>query len=193
MDASQAIDDLGHSQSSHRREAAVALHGVSSAVMPLIDLLRDEPRAEVREAAITSLLAVASDEVIDFFIEQLRGDEANRRNEAVYALQQMPDLSANKIKTLLADDEPDVRIMAIDVIRMLTISASALWLRELLETEEHPNVVGVAVDRLCEIGSVEDLETLRTTRDRFSNDPYLQFSIDLAIKRIVQLDAEKPK
>jgi HEAT repeat protein len=192
LSVEQAIEDLGHPDAARRREAAAALHGSEGGVSPLIGLLQTEARPEVREAAIAALLSVASGDVIDFFIEQLRGDEANRRNEAVYALQQMPEQSADKIKALLYDSEPDVRIMAVDVVRMLTISKAAIWLRELLQKEDQPNVVGVTVDRLCEIGSIEDLPTLEQTKERFADDPYLQFSIDLAMKRIICLDAEEP-
>ena len=192
LSVDQAIEDLGHPDAARRREAAAALHGSEGGVSPLIDLLQTEARPEVREAAIATLLSVGSGDVIDFFIEQLRGDEANRRNEAVYALQQMPEQSAEKVKALLHDSEPDVRIMAVDVVRMLTISNAAIWLRELLQKEDQPNVVGVTVDRLCEIGSIEDLPTLEQTKERFADDPYLQFSIDLAMKRIICLDAEEP-
>ncbi len=192
MTVEDAMEKIAHPEAAQRREAAVTLHGEEGAVDVLADCLRHEERQSVRGAAVSSMIAIGSDDVVDFFIEQLRGDEADRRNEAVYALQQLPEQSSQKIQSLLSESEPDMRIMAVDVIRLLTIPEAHLWLRALLSREDHPNVIGVAVDRLCEIGSVDDLPTLEEIKARFVHDPYIQFAIDHAIKRIICLDAEEP-
>lgn len=192
LSVQDAIADISHPETSRRREAAVALYGQAEALEVLAQRLDDEPSNSVREAIVAALIGIGSVETVDYFIGQLSSDEADRRNEAVYALQQMPEQSSEKIRTLLADPEADLRIMAVDVIRLLTISKASVWLRDLLEHEDHPNVAGVAIDRLCEIGSIEDVPTLERVKDRFSNDPYLQFAADHAIKRIISLDAEEP-
>lgn len=193
MSVAKAKKTLAHSDASQRRAAVHALSETPNAVEPLIAILENEEHPAVREAAISALLSIGPDELVEACVLQLRGDEANRRNEAVQVLQQMGPQSSSVIQELLADADPDVRIMAVDVTRMLTNPEVSTWLRELLETEDHPNVVGTVVDRLCEIGWVEDIPALENAQMRFSDDAYLQFAIDRALTRIKNLDAEASK
>lgn len=188
----EAKKELSNPDANRRREAAVALYGRKAALSALVDRLEEEDTPAVREAIINSLISLDSPKVVDTFIAKLRGDEAERRNEAVYALQQMPERSAQKVKKLLIDADADVRIMAVDIIRLLTISDAPEWLGVLLETEDNPNVVGVAVDRLSEIGSINELPVLEAVVKRFSGDAYLQFATNHAIDRIKAIHSEGP-
>ncbi|WP_194094406.1 HEAT repeat domain-containing protein [Marivivens aquimaris] len=188
----EAKKELSSPDANRRREAAVALYGRKAALSALVDRLEEEDTPAVREAIINSLISLDSPKVVDTFIAKLRGDEAERRNEAVYALQQMPERSAQKVKKLLIDADADVRIMAVDIIRLLTISDAPEWLGVLLETEDNPNVVGVAVDRLSEIGSINELPVLEAVIERFSGDAYLQFATNHAIDRIKAIHSEGP-
>lgn len=182
--------DLYHTDAALRRAAVNALFEAQDALDYLVPRLHVETDPAVREALVAALIRIGTLEVIDLFIAQLRGDEANRRNEAVHALQQMPRYSADRVCSLLADQDADMRIMAVDVIRLLTISDATIWLQELLETETNPNVVGVAVDRLTEIGEISAVPVLEMIKRRFADDAYLQFSVDHALSRIKALHAE---
>lgn len=188
----EAKKELSSPDANRRREAAVALYGRKAALSALVDRLDQEDAPAVREAIINSLISIDSPKVVDTFIAKLRGDEAERRNEAVYALQQMPERSAQKVKKLLIDADADVRIMAVDIIRLLTISEAPEWLGVLLETEDNPNVVGVAVDRLSEIGSINEVPVLESVVERFRGDAYLQFATNHAIDRIKAIHSEGP-
>ncbi|OUD10611.1 hypothetical protein BVC71_03725 [Marivivens niveibacter] len=176
----------------NRRAAAIALSGQKEAFAELADLSRSETETPVRDAVLNALIAIGSAKVVDLYIEHLRADDATLRREAVYALQHLPKKAAKKIRKLMSDQDPDVRIMAVDILQLLTISDAVEWIRDLLANEDNANVVGVAVDRLSEIGGPQDVGILKQVKDRFSSDAYVQFAATHAIDRIIALEAEEP-
>ncbi|SOC21069.1 HEAT repeat domain-containing protein [Rhodobacter maris] len=184
------LDDLRAPDPGSRRTAARALLGTTAARGALEAALRLETDPAVRQALLSALVSVADDTVVELFAEMLRSEEASHRSEAVSALQQLPETAAQVIVGLLHAEDADLRIMAVDVIRLLPHADAPVWLRDLLSKETHPNVVGVAVDRLAEIGGADDLPALQAVRSRFADDPYLAFATDLVIERIVTLARE---
>ena len=182
---------IGDPNPDNRRAAAIALSGDKDAFAALSDLLRNETETAVRDAVLNALIAIGSAKVVDLFIEHLRADDAILRREAVYALQHLPKKAAKKIRKLMSDQDADVRIMAVDILQLLTISDAVEWLRELLATEENANVVGTAIDRLSEIGGPLDLPILKEVKDRFASDAYVQFAATHAIERIIALQSEE--
>ncbi|MBB96687.1 MAG: hypothetical protein CML68_19075 [Rhodobacteraceae bacterium] len=88
------------------------------------------------------------------------------------------------MRQLLAAPDPDVRIPAVDVLRLLPSPEMHRWLAELLARETHENVVATAIDRLAEIGGPEHLDVLHDVRTRFASVPYITFATDLVISRI---------
>ncbi len=173
-----------------RRDAARDLTGNPEAVSALVTALEIEDAAAVRQALVSALVSTGDRAVVAPLADMLRSEDAARRSEAVTALQQLPEIASEVIAGLLDSEDSDLRIMAVDVIRMLPNADAPGWLRHLLAHETHPNVVGVAVDRLAEIGGPDDLPVLRAVRDRFAADPYVAFAAELVIERIATLDRE---
>ena len=56
-------------------------------------------------------------------------------------------------KTLLADEDSDVRILATELTRNMSPAVATDILSRLIEKEEHPNVCGAAVEVLTEVGT----------------------------------------
>ncbi len=185
-----ALTRLASPDPQTRRDAARDLTGHPESVQALVTALEIEDVPAVRQALISALVSSGDRAAVTPLTEMLRADDAARRSEAVTALQQMPELASEVISGLLGNEDSDIRIMAVDVIRMLPNAEAPGWLRNLLEHEAHPNVVGVAVDRLAEIGGPDDLPVLRAVRARFAADPYLSFAVELVIDRIATLDRE---
>lgn len=119
----------------------------------------------------------------------LRSEDAGLRNGAVAVLQQIPEATGAQMRELLADPDPDVRIMAVDVLQTLAHADAPAWLGELLQREGEVNVVGAAVDRLAEIGTPEMLPVLAEVRERFADEPYIAFAIETVVRRIAGGDA----
>lgn len=192
MSVIEAMQNINHIDDLRRREAAFALYGREAAVTVLTQRLIVESNVAVRDALVSTLVSIASPEVIDFFIRKIRSDDARRRSEAVMALQQMPEQSATKIRALLSDPDSDVRIMAVDIIRLLPIADAAEWLGTLLQTEKHANVIGAALDRLSEIGRPADVKAIEAVAQRFTSDAFIRFAAEHAARRIKALDAGDP-
>lgn len=178
------IAQLGDEDPAVRRWAARDLGRHPEAVPALAARLSAEAAPAVREAILDSLLAIGSDEAVEELLVFLRSEDAALRNGAVAVLQQLPDPVSRRMRGLLADADPDVRIMAIDILQTLPHVEVPLWLSDLLGHERQVNVVGAAIDRLAEIGTEDMLPLLDEVRDRFAGEPYIQFAVDTVIRRI---------
>jgi hypothetical protein len=58
------------------------------------------------------------------------------------------------------------------------------WLIEVIDSDPHLNVCATAVDLLGEVGSSAAREPLLRLKARYTEEPYIQFAADLALKRI---------
>ena len=58
------------------------------------------------------------------------------------------------------------------------------WLSQVLLHDAAVNVVGAALDVLAEVGTPASLPALRSAAERFADDAYIGFAVDLAIERI---------
>jgi HEAT repeat protein len=178
------IAQLGDADPGVRRWAARDLGRHPEAVPALAARLSVEAAPAVREAILDALLAIATDEAVEEMLVFLRSEDAALRNGAVAVLQQLPDPVSRQMQGLLADADPDVRIMAIDILQTLAHPEAPTWLADLLQHERQVNVVGAAIDRLAEIGTEDMLPLLDEVRDRFADEPYIQFATDTVIRRI---------
>jgi HEAT repeat protein len=85
---------------------------------------------------------------------------------------------------LLADADPDVRIFAVNVLESLCHPDVETWLIQVICRDDHVNVCATAVDLLGEVGSADAIQPLEQLKSRFSDEPYIQFAADLALRRI---------
>ncbi len=113
------IAQLGDADPGTRRWAARDLGRHPDAVPALAARLSVEAAPAVREAILDALLAIGSDEAVEELLVFLRSEDAALRNGAVAVLQQLPDPVSRHMQDLLADVDPDVRIMAIDILQTL--------------------------------------------------------------------------
>ena len=58
------------------------------------------------------------------------------------------------------------------------------WLVQVIDTDQNLNVCGAALDLLSETGTDLSVDAVGRLRRRFPDEPYIQFSADLALKRI---------
>lgn len=170
-----------------RREAArqIAQHPEHLGV--LIQALETETVHAVRTAMFDSLDILGrafGAEVVAGLIPFLRSEETPLRNGVIEILASLPEAMAPHIEALLADEDSDVRIFALDIIGDLAHSKAPAWLLAVVEQEKHVNVLAAAIDRLAEIGSEEMVQALVSVKKRFANEPYIGFAADVAIGRI---------
>ena len=145
------------------RAAATRPDGVAL----LAAALPQERDPRVLEAIFTALARVATAESAAAVAPFIRSDDASLRAAALDALRAMPEASRPHVARLLADPDPDVRLLS-----------------ALIDGEAEKNVVAAAVEVLAEVGRPEVLAALARCAERFAGDPFLAFSIKVATDRI---------
>lgn len=169
-----------------RRWAARDLVSHPEATSALVARLQCETDLSVREIIMTSLTRLGDGQAVACLVNCLRSDDAQIRNEAIEAMKALPDQVAPIMGPLLVDDDPDVRIMAVNVLESLPHPKVEEWLIKVIEQDRLVNVCGTAVDLLGEVGSPAAHDALERLKRRFPDEPYIQFAANLALKRIAK-------
>jgi HEAT repeat protein len=183
-DAAGLIRQLDDADATARRWAARDLVTHPQASTPLLNRLRRETDVSVREVILSTLTRIADPAAIAGLVSCLRSEDASLRNEAIEAMKALPDEVAPIMRGLLLDQDPDVRILAINILESLRHPEVEAWLIEVIDHELMINVCGTAVDLLSEVGSSASHDPLVRLKARFAAEPYIQFAADLALKRI---------
>lgn len=176
--------ELADANPTARRWAARDLAIHANAAPVLIARLEVEPDPAVREAIMTSLTEIGDAVTVQGLIKCLRSEDASLRNEAIEAMKHLPDTVAPVMAGLLADPEPDIRIFAVNVLESLRHPDVEQWLIDVISKDAHINVCATAVDLLGEVGTAAALAPLETLKQRFPEEPYIEFAADLALRRI---------
>src|SRR5271163_3292150 len=148
------------SASPDERWAAARAARDPAAVPSLGEALGHERDARVREAIFTALARIATAESAEVMLPYLRIDDANTRAGAMDALRAMHDACRPHLPGLLAEPDPDVRLLACDLVRDAGGADGSRWLCALIETEPEVNVCGAAVETLGEIADAAALPSL---------------------------------
>ena len=178
------IRELDDADPVARRWAARDLAVHPSASAALLARLHRENEVSVREVILTALMKIADPAAITGLVTCLRSEDANLRNEAIEAMKTLPVEVAPIMQSLLVDQDPDVRIFAINILESLRHPDVEAWLIEVIAREPMVNVCGTAVDLLSEVGTSASKDALEGLKARFDAEPYIQFAAALALKRI---------
>jgi hypothetical protein len=178
------VADLTSGDSAIRRRAAHALSRMPDAVPVVCAHLANERSLSVRSIILTGLIINRSPSVVAGLLPLLRSEDANLRNGAIEALQQMPDEVAPHVDAMLADADSNVRIFAIDVLAALPHPMVPEWLCRVVKSDPHVNVCAAALDALAEAGNPEVIPALEELGDRFFDVAFIRFAVDVAIRRI---------
>lgn len=188
-DLAGLISALDDADTMTRRWAARDLAAHPEAAPALIAHIEKEPDTSVRTVAMISLTEIGTETAVQGLMEYLRSEEAGLRNEAIEAMQQLPDTVAPIMSDLLRDPDSDVRIFAVNILESLKHPEVETWLIQVIEQDTHINVCATAVDLLGEIGSFDAVASLQQLKTRFAGEPYIQFAADVALKRIQESPA----
>ena len=169
-----------------RRWAARDLLQYPTATAALVARLQCEDNLSVREVILTSLTRLGGEIAVAGLMECLRSEDAHMRNEAIEAMKALPDEVAPIMNGLLNDTDPDVRIMAVNILESLRHEKVEEWLINVIDNDSVVNVCGTAVDLLGEVGSAAAHDALARLKLRFADEPYIQFAANLALKRIAK-------
>jgi HEAT repeat protein len=179
----EALPSLASASPDERWAAARAARD-PAAIPSLGEALAHERDARVREAIFTALAQIATPESALAILPYLRVDDANTRTGAMDALRAMGDACTPYLPGLLADRDPDVRLLACDLVREVGGADGARWLCALIETEPEVNVCAAAVEALGEIAGAAAQPSLSRCAERFPDDPFLHFAIKVVVDRL---------
>lgn len=182
--AAQFAEGLRSVEPTQRRQAVRDLARFPEGIPILCDHLEHERAVSVRSVIMTVLIQSRSRQAVEGLIRYLRSENAALRNEAIEALQEMPDEIAPYMETLLSDPESDVRIFAVNILSVLPNSRAPEWLQKVILEDEHVNVCAAAVDCLAEVGTPASIHALKELRLRFGDQPFMTFAIEAALNRI---------
>lgn len=185
-------EGLTSASSEARWSAARQLASDPSAVPALQSALSAETDPRVREALFSSLTHLGTPEAIAAILPYIRAQDAALRTSALDALNTVPGAVELHIPALLADPDPDVRLLACDIVRRLPGPVATRHLCTLLEQESLANVCGAAVEALSEVGDETALPYLAACAQRFASEPFLVFAIRQTTNRISG-DGRNPK
>jgi HEAT repeat protein len=185
-DCASLVVELDNPDPMVRRWAARDLADCEGAAGALVSRLQREDDASVREIIFSTLTLLGDEVAVAGLVDCLRSEDAPLRNEAIEAMQQLPDEVAPIMRGLLADPDSDVRIFAVNILESLRHPGVEPWLIEVIEHDPQVNVCATAVDLLGEVGSTAAGEPLRRLKARFADEPYIQFAADVALKRVVE-------
>lgn len=167
-----------------RRRAAHALRDYADAVPALCRRLGDEPEAAVRAAILNSLIHLRSIAVVRELVAYLRSENAALRNEVIEALQEMPDEALPVLDDLLADNDSDVRIFAVNILSVLPYPRTSRVLERVITSDPHVNVCMAALDGLMEAGDSTMRQAVSELPLRFPDLPFVRFAASMTLKRI---------
>jgi len=185
-DYSHLLSQLDDADASVRRWAARDLADFAESSSALVARLNNERDNSVREVILTTLTTLADATAIAGLAECLRSEDPALRNESIEVMKQLPDKVAPIMRGLLLDADPDVRIFAVNILESLRHPEVEKWLIDVIVNDDNVNVCATAVDLLAEVGSIDAEQALLNLKARFNNEPYIQFVVDLALKRIVE-------
>ena len=169
---------------STRRWAARDLAACPDASTGLVARLLCETERSVRQVIFSSLAALGDEVAVAGLVRCLRSEQAALRNEAIDTMRNMPRQVAPIMEALLQDADADVRIFAINILGSLCHPDVERWLIAVIGRDPEVNVCGTAADLLCELGSAAACPALSRLKLRFSDEPYIQFAADLALRRL---------
>jgi HEAT repeat protein len=175
---------LRSDEAAQRRQAARELARFPEGAPILCDHLEREPAVSVRSVIMTALIQSRARAAAEGLIRYLRSENTALRNEAIEALQEMPDEIAPHMEALLSDPDSDVRIFAVNILSVLRNARAPEWLHKVILDDGHVNVCAAAVDCLAEVGTPASIQALKKLRLRFGDQPFMTFAIDAALKRI---------
>ncbi len=183
-DVAELLAGLTNPDAGRRRSAARGLAQHPQAASALGNAVATETQESVREAIFTALIRIGTNDAAAGLLPLLESEDPGLRNGAIEALKTMPDAVAKHIDEIFSGSA-DVRIFGVEILAALAHPQSAQWLLRIIAEDRELNVCAGAVDALAECGDASAVAPLRRLLERFPNEPFLEFSVNDAIARIM--------
>jgi HEAT repeat protein len=193
------LTQLASRDADARRGAAIALGrheaaaGANQAILgALAEQLQTEPDRFVRAAIFAAFGNIGGDAAARLLAPFLRMDDAGLRNGAVETLRRLGEDAVTAVDRLLRDADPDVRLLAVEVMRVWPPALALPRLDMLLAQEAHVNVMGGALDVAQTAGDASLLPALAAAQARFAGEGFVAFAIAEAMRSLAPRPGARP-
>ena len=150
----------------------------------IVHLIEQNGQNSVGELAFAVLSTHVDQDVVAELLNFLASENPFIRNQAIELLQNSPEALAPHMQDLITHRDTDIRIFAVDILGLLPHPSVPDWLKQILQQEQHVNVMGAAIDRVTQLADPAFLPLVKQVKQRFADVPYLCFACDIAIKRL---------
>lgn len=139
----------------------------------------------LQQVILNHLVPDLSTEELTPLLALLASEKANLRNQVIDALAQIPDgQAADALMEAIGDrlqaDDPDVRILTLNLIAALERPALLPAVAQVIRTDTDVNVCMTALDALMVLGTDADWPLVQLLGERFPDDPFVRFGVDRA-------------
>jgi len=177
LSAGQVLILLNDADPETRRKAAQGFIRAGGDPVALCNHLEAEDNLAVIETAMTALADTGGKTVAALLVDLLRSENVSLRVQVVAALQALPVETAHHIDALLADPDPNVRILTANILQEFPDERANGWLLNLVRTDPHVNVCMAAVEALAETGTPNMVDDLNNLTDRFPQYPFVRSAV----------------
>jgi HEAT repeat protein len=153
-------------------------------IVKLAAMLETETDSRVMDAIALVLIDSQTMTAVECLIPLLRSQNALLRNIVIDALSKLPLQVENEMHSLLHDEDPDVRIFAINIMESLRSEQVPAWLQTVINEDDHVNVVATALDLLSELGTPDMCADISNCQQRFHDEPYIHFVASRVLSRL---------
>jgi chemotaxis protein methyltransferase CheR len=143
--------------------------------------LAGEAAASVRAALFAGLTETRAAAPL---LPYLASADAALRSGAVAALKALGPGAAPVLDQALRDASPDVRLLAVEVLRSWPPAAACTRLQRVMLHDEHVNVCAQAAEVAAERGAPALAPALAALGQRFADHPFIRFCAHVALTRI---------
>lgn len=193
------LTQLARGDADARHGAAIALgrheteEGADHVILAaLAEQLQTEQDRLVREAVFAAFGNIGGESAAMLLAPFLRLDDAGLRNGAVETLRRLGNDAVTAVDRLLQDADPDVRLLAVEVMRVWPPALAMQRLDLLLAHEAHVNVMGGVLDVAQTVGDARLLPALTAAQARFAGEGFVAFAIAEGIRTLALRPAEAP-
>ncbi|TGG93295.1 hypothetical protein E4656_09565 [Natronospirillum operosum] len=158
-----------------------------------LDRLSRESDSRLQQILLNHIVVDLQAEEVEPLIALLSSDDAGLRNQVIDALGQVrqgavAELLAQAVRQRLHDDDPDIRILTLNLVATLELPQLLPEVEQCLREDAHLNVCMTALDVILMLGNEDHWPAVESLTQRFPDEPFVAFSVRRARSQLRDQD-----